>query len=105
MMTDAAKPKSIWDNDLPAGDSPPLPKWPLVAAIVAYGAWMIFLLAMMILRLIAPPTRSHSIRVSLNATSPRLKRPAPNSPRNSIRKRGQVRFVRSTLRAFQAKRT
>jgi len=52
MMTDAAKPKSIWDNDLPAGDSPPLPKWPLVAAIVAYGAWMIFLLAMMILRLI-----------------------------------------------------
>jgi hypothetical protein len=44
-------PKSIWDNDLPAGDSPPLPKWPLRAAIVAYGIWMVFLISMMVLRI------------------------------------------------------
>ena len=47
----SAAPKSIWDNDLPAGDSPPLPGWPLKAAIVAYGLWMVFLIAMMILRI------------------------------------------------------
>lgn len=44
------KPKSIWDNDLPAGDSPPLPKWPLTAAIVAFSLWMVFLISMAILR-------------------------------------------------------
>lgn len=44
------KPKSIWDNDLPAGDSPPLPKWPLTAAIVAYSVWMVFLISMAVLR-------------------------------------------------------
>ncbi len=45
------KPKTIWDNDLPAGDSPPLPRWPLTAAIVAYSAWMVFLVSMAVLRL------------------------------------------------------
>lgn len=43
--------KSIWDNDLPAGDSPPMPKAPLVAAAVAYGCWLLFLLAMVIVRI------------------------------------------------------
>jgi hypothetical protein len=47
----ADEPKSIWDNDLPAGDSPPLPRWPLTAAIVAYSLWMIFLISMAVLRL------------------------------------------------------
>jgi hypothetical protein len=46
-----AKPKSIWDNDLPAGDSPPLPRWPLTAAIVAYGVWIAFLVSMAVLRI------------------------------------------------------
>jgi hypothetical protein len=46
-----SKPKSIWDNDLPAGDSPPLPRWPLTAAIVAYSVWMVFLISMAVLRL------------------------------------------------------
>jgi len=46
----AAKPKSIWDNDLPAGDSPPLPRWPLVFWITLYLAWMVFLIAMVIVR-------------------------------------------------------
>ena len=43
--------KSIWDNDLPAGDSPFLPRWPLTASIIAYVAWMVFLVGMMIVRL------------------------------------------------------
>ena len=44
------KPKTIWDNDLPAGNSPPMPKGPLIAAAVAYGCWLVFLLVMTILR-------------------------------------------------------
>jgi hypothetical protein len=44
------EPKSIWDNNLPAGNSPPLPKAPLVAASIAYGCWLLFLLSMVILR-------------------------------------------------------
>ena len=51
--TDSAasnKSKSIWDNDLPAGDSPPLPRWPLMFWIVVYIVWMIFLVSMVILR-------------------------------------------------------
>ncbi len=47
----SAQTRSIWDNDLPAGDSPPLPRWPLIVAIVAYVLWMMFLIAMMIVRL------------------------------------------------------
>lgn len=45
------RPKGIWDNDLPVGDSPPLPRWPLTASIVAYALWMVFLVAMMVVRL------------------------------------------------------
>ena len=45
------KPQSIWDNDLPAGDSPPLPRWPLTTAIIVYAAWMVFLVSMAVLRL------------------------------------------------------
>ena len=51
----AAAPRSIWDNDLPPGDSPPLPRWPLTASIVAYGVWMVFLVSMMIVRLLQFP--------------------------------------------------
>ena len=43
--------KSIWDNDLPAGDSPPLPRWPLIFWIVVYVAWMLFMISMLIVRL------------------------------------------------------
>jgi len=45
------KPKSIWDNDLPAGDSPALPRWPLIASVVALSLWFVFLVSMMIVRL------------------------------------------------------
>lgn len=47
----AGRPKSTWDNDLPAGDSPPLPRWPLVFWIVVYVLWMLFLISMLIVRL------------------------------------------------------
>ena len=46
-----SEPKSIWDNDLPAGNSPPRPRGPLIAAAVAYGCWLLFLLAMVIVRM------------------------------------------------------
>ena len=52
--TSSDKPKSIWDNDLPAGDSPPLPRWPLTTAIAAYAIWMVFLVSMMVMRISAP---------------------------------------------------
>ena len=45
------QPRSIWDNDLPAGDSPPLPRWPLTASIIAYSIWMVILFSMLIVRL------------------------------------------------------
>ncbi len=49
--SEESKPGGIWDNDLPAGDSPPLPRWPLTAAIVACCLWMVFLVCMMIMRI------------------------------------------------------
>jgi hypothetical protein len=45
------KRKSIWDNDLPPGDSPAMSKGPLVAASIVYAAWMVFLVSMMVVRL------------------------------------------------------
>jgi len=50
-VASSAQGRSIWDNDLPAGDSPPLPRWPLIASIVAYCVWMVFLIAMLVVRL------------------------------------------------------
>lgn len=51
----ADKPHSFWDNDLPPGDTPPLPRWPLTAAMAAYALWMLFLISMLILRLVQSP--------------------------------------------------
>lgn len=48
-MTD--KPQAMGSDDLPAGDSPPLPRWPLTASIVLYVLWFLFLVSMMVLRL------------------------------------------------------
>ena len=39
------------DHSVPAGDSPPLPRWPLVLAAIAWGGWLVFILVMMILRM------------------------------------------------------
>lgn len=45
------EPRSIWNNDLPAGDSPPRSRATLIAAAVAYGCWLVFLAIMTILRI------------------------------------------------------
>ena len=39
------------DRSVPAGDSPALPRWPLVLAATAWAAWLVFLVAMMALRI------------------------------------------------------
>jgi hypothetical protein len=39
------------DTSVPAGDSPGLPRWPLVLAAVAWGAWLVFMIVMMLLRM------------------------------------------------------
>jgi hypothetical protein len=47
-----APPRINWqDPNVPAGDAPPLPRWPLVAGFVLLGLWVLFLLVMAILRL------------------------------------------------------
>jgi hypothetical protein len=43
------------DDGIPAGDSPPKPRWPLLLAAVAWGAWMAFLVVMLIVRLHESP--------------------------------------------------
>jgi hypothetical protein len=34
-----------------AGDSPALPRWPLIAAALAWGGWLVFLVVMLVLRI------------------------------------------------------
>ncbi len=43
------------EDDIPAGDSPPKPMWPLALAAAAWAAWMIFLVVMLIIRLHESP--------------------------------------------------
>ncbi|MHC4444901.1 MAG: hypothetical protein ACYTF1_09955 [Planctomycetota bacterium] len=43
--------RSIWDNDLPAGESPALSRWPFTVSILAYSVWMVILISMLIVRL------------------------------------------------------
>ena len=39
------------DGDVPAGDLPPQPRWPLVVASAAWGLWIVFLVVMMWMRI------------------------------------------------------
>lgn len=39
------------DPSIPVGDSPPLRRWPVVAWSVAWGAWVVFLIWMMLSRI------------------------------------------------------
>lgn len=44
-------PKIDWrDPNVPAGDAPPLPRWPLVVSAIAFGLWICFLAAMAVVR-------------------------------------------------------
>ena len=46
-----SKPKYDWaDPNVPAGDSPPMPRWPLIASAVVFGLWLVFLVIMAIVR-------------------------------------------------------
>jgi hypothetical protein len=45
------KSQAVPDDGIPAGDSPPKPRWPLILAAVAWGAWMAFLIVMLAVRL------------------------------------------------------
>ncbi|MCK4658069.1 MAG: hypothetical protein KAV82_00975 [Phycisphaerae bacterium] len=44
------KPKQD-DSEIPAGDSPPQPLWPLVVGVAAWAVWLGFLVVMMVFRL------------------------------------------------------
>lgn len=45
----------VADDDVPAGDLPPQPRWPLVLAATLWGLWMVFLVVMMWMRVRASP--------------------------------------------------
>jgi hypothetical protein len=50
------KAKVNWaDPNIPPGDSPPMPLWPLVASAVAFGLWLVFLIAMAVVRIRTTP--------------------------------------------------
>jgi len=45
-------PKHDWaDPAIPAGNSPPLPRWPLIVSAVVFTLWVGFLVAMAIIRI------------------------------------------------------
>lgn len=44
------------DPNIPCGNSPPLPRWPMVLAAVAWTAWIGFLVAMTVAALRSTPT-------------------------------------------------
>lgn len=51
MSTDHAEQKKSrvdWDDPtVPVGNSPPLPRWPVVVTAIAWIAWIAFLIAML----------------------------------------------------------
>ena len=39
----AKQPKYDWDDPkIPAGDAPPMPRWPLVLSAVSWCGWLVF---------------------------------------------------------------
>lgn len=45
------RPQSPPDDGIPAGDSAPKSRWPLVLAAAAWGTWLAFMIVMMVARL------------------------------------------------------
>ncbi len=43
------------DPDIPAGDAPPMPAWPLVVAVLAFTSWLVFLVVMAYVRVSTTP--------------------------------------------------
>ena len=51
-----ARPKTDWaDPNIPPGDSPVLPAWPLIVSVVAFCLWFVFLVAMAVVRIKTTP--------------------------------------------------
>ena len=49
---ESKKPKYDWDDPAtPPGDGPPMPRWPLFLGAAAWGGWLIFIIAMAIIRI------------------------------------------------------
>ena len=43
------KPRVNWDDpSVPVGNAPPMPRWPLVVSAIAWLAWVVFLIAMLL---------------------------------------------------------
>ena len=43
------KPRIDWaDPNVPVGNAPPMPRWPLTAAAIAWIVWVVFLVAMLV---------------------------------------------------------
>ena len=48
---DRRKSRVNWDDStVPVGNAPPLPRWPVVVAGLAWLAWLVFLIALLISR-------------------------------------------------------
>lgn len=49
-------PRIDWDNpNTLAGDAPAMPRWPLIASIVVYSGWLVFLVVMAYMRVSTTP--------------------------------------------------
>jgi len=48
---DDKKSRVNWDDpSVPVGNAPPMPRWPLVVTAMAWLAWVVFLIAMLVSR-------------------------------------------------------
>ncbi|MBN1513883.1 MAG: hypothetical protein JXB13_17840 [Phycisphaerae bacterium] len=49
-----APPRINWqDSNVPAGNAPPMARWPLIAGFVVLGLWFVFLIAMAVFRVVS----------------------------------------------------
>ncbi len=49
---------AVTGDDLPAGDMTPCPRWALLAAAAAWGGWLLFIIAMAVMRGIQDPNQA-----------------------------------------------
>jgi len=50
----AAPPRINWQApNVPAGNAPPMSRWPLIAGFVVLGLWLVFLIAMAVFRVVS----------------------------------------------------
>lgn len=57
-----------WDDpSVPVGNSPPMPRWPLVVSTIAWLAWVVFLIVMLASRYDVVAVTGSSISRALSA--------------------------------------